>query len=360
VDLLEVFRAKAQHLFWQRLDDSKVVGSPKAKAIEKDQAYFVVRLREMYVRYSRKLWRKLYPVLHAYTKHLQGEEYAVAGPGHLRELGDSSLDRVVNLNHRLAGPTPYRGDEVSLLVGLYSVPAEDAVKALVKTVGDLASLGGLSLGLVPQMAEVLKGGVENILGLGSARLQMGVRDAFFRDNPLRSGVYLGVSAPAGDVQGVLGQLWVRDGRLVRGADPSKAVPYEGHDYMVLAVERQERRDDWPGLPGIAEHEAGFARLLADGHLTAEEKRTRLGELWGPFRQALASSQHLTAADRENIAGDVAAGLRRRLEQQNPFFEQRGAERAAFDFVDVAESTDRLDADSLQLARSALAGNPFHQ
>src|SRR5204863_7851586 len=112
---------------------------------------------------------------------------------------------------------------------------QDAVRALVKMVGDLAALGGVALGQVPGIANAVKEGVESILGLDSASLQLGVHDTFFADNPLRGGVYLGVSAPAGEVQGVLGQLWVRDGRLVKGRDPSTAAPYEGPDYMVLAV-----------------------------------------------------------------------------------------------------------------------------
>jgi hypothetical protein len=146
MSILDVFRAKARQLFWQRLKDDRVVGGSQGKVIDKGQAYFVVRMREMYLRYSRKLWRKYYPVLHAYTRHLQGEEQTVAGPGHLRELGDTNLDKVVNLNHRLAGPIPYRGDEVSLLVGLYSVPGQDAVRALVKTLGDLSKVEGQSPG----------------------------------------------------------------------------------------------------------------------------------------------------------------------------------------------------------------------
>jgi hypothetical protein len=314
----------------------------------------------MYLRYSRKLWRKYHPVLHAYTKHLQGEEQAVAGPGHLPELGTANLDRVINLNHRLAGPVPYRGDEVSLLVGLYSVPGQDAVRALVKTLGDLAALGGVALGQVPQVVGVVKAGVESVLGLDEARLQLAVHDTFFADNPLRGGIYRGVGAPAAQVQGVLGQLWLRDGRLVKGADPRTGTPYEDHDYLVLGVERQERRDDWAGLPGITEHEAAFARVLADTNLSAKDRKTKVRELWGPFRQALATSPYLTEPDKENLAGDVANDPRRRLQlaEENPLLETRGVEGAAFDFAEVAESTDRHDADSLQLARAALSGDPF--
>jgi hypothetical protein len=367
MDILGIFRAKSQQLFWQRLPDDHVVDGSRGETVEKDQAYFVIRLREMYLLYARKLWRKYYPVLHGYTKHLQGEEQAVAGPGQLRELGDANLDRIVNLNHRLAGPTPYRGDDVTLLVGLYSVPGQDAARALVKTVGDLASLGGIALGQVPQIAAAVKAGVESILGLNDARLQMGVHDAFFRDNPLRAGFYVGASAPAAQVD--VNRLWVKGGRLFQGEDPVVAKPYADYDYMVLAVERHDTRDDWPGLPGIAEYEAKFAGVLSDNALTVDDKRKKLGELWAPFRQALATSPYLTEPDREGIAHGVSENLKDRLKKLgggNPFLETRAwrdprvesKPAAAFDFLDVADYTDRGDAESVRRAQAALAGNPF--
>src|SRR2546423_47865 len=102
--------------------------------MEFDEAYFVVRMKEMFLGRIRLLWRKYYPVLHGFTEYAGVEEHAIAGPGQLQDLGNLNLDHVITLNYRLTGPTPYKGGDISLLVGLYSVPGQDAAKALISTV----------------------------------------------------------------------------------------------------------------------------------------------------------------------------------------------------------------------------------
>src|SRR5690242_11064118 len=129
--LEDIFTSKAQKLWWQRLDDAHVVDGLPPASFEKDGAYYVIRLKEMFIRTSRKLWRKLYPVLHAFTQHGTAEENSVAGPGQLKELGDARLDRIVNLNQLLAGPRPFTGNDLQMVVGLFSVPTGDATRALI-------------------------------------------------------------------------------------------------------------------------------------------------------------------------------------------------------------------------------------
>ncbi len=365
MDLWSIFKAKSAKLFWQRLPDESVIGETKTGTIEKDQAYFVVRMREMYVRTARILWRKYYPLLHGYVTHQKVKEHSIAGPGQLRELGEANLERIVNLNYRLAGPTPYRGDDVKILCGLYSVPGQDAAKALIDKVSSLAGLGGIALGQAPQIAGVVKQGIESVLGLNESTLQLGISDTFFLpNNPLRSGVYVGIAAESQVVKPEW--LWLKNGRLVVGNDPVQASPYNVYDYMVLAVERRDHRDDWPSLPGIAEFQEKFASIMGS-NIPVADKRKKLGEVWLPFTQALETSVHLTTPDRGVIAGDVQQDLTRRLAAQesgNPFESKsaRGETRrlspTEFDFVDVERTIDPSDARSSQMGQEALAGKLF--
>ena len=184
MNLLQIFQSKSQQLSWSRIEDGQIAGGAKPAMIEKNEAYFVFRMKEMYVSYSRKLWRKYYPMLHSVVEHGKFQENAIAGPGQLRELGDSNLERIVNLNYRLAGPTPFTGEDVSLLAGLYSVPGEDAAKGLIDTVAAVAKLGGVALGSATEIASAVKSGVETILGLNNTELQLGIRDTFNPGTPL--------------------------------------------------------------------------------------------------------------------------------------------------------------------------------
>lgn len=316
---MEIFAEKSKHLSWERIANDHVIDGPAPAAFVKGEAYYLLRLKEMYLRTARKLWRKLYPMLHAYAKRGAFEENTVAGPGQLRALGEGNLDRIVNLNQLLAGPTPFTGEEVEILIGLFSVPSADATKALIDTVATIANLGGLAVGAAAQIAVAVKTGVEKVVGLDEAQLQLGVRDRFYANDPMRAGFYLGVAAPLTPPE--TARLWLRKGRLVEGADPIAATPYETNDYFVIEVEHSTTREDWPGLPGIAPHTDAFRAILSDPVLDLKSKRQRLGPAWVPFREALEATAELTVKDRARIASDVEQDLKRRLdamENGNPF------------------------------------------
>ncbi len=344
MNVADLFRAQGTRLFWRRLPDSQAVGEPTGQLIEPDRAYFVVRLNEMYLGTRRTLWRRFRPLVHGFTTHAGREEHSIAGPGQLQQLGEANLERVVVLNTRLAGPIAFDDGDVSLVVGLYSVPGDDAATALVATVGAAAGLAGLAAGPVTQLADVVKTGVDSILGLAATRLRLGVSDVFFAGNPLRSGFHVGIGTPEENVD--VDRLWLRDGRLMMGVDPVVARPYTDHDYMVVQIERREARPDWPGLPGIADFEQRFRAVMGDGALLPADRRNRLAAVWPAFCRTLADSPHLTRLDAGRIAGQVSDDLKARLramESASPFETRSWAEAtvatrkpADVDFADLPE------------------------
>jgi hypothetical protein len=308
----------------------------------------VVRLAEMYLGTTRLLWRKRSPLLHAYVKSGNGQEqHSVAGPGQLQDLTERNLDRVLVLNHRLAGPIPYRGEELSLLAGLYSVPREDSAAALVGTVGALAGLVGAGVAPGIEVANVIIAGVDSILGLGDTELRLGVSDSFSAGN-LQSGFLVAMGPPAAQVD--FSQLWLDAGSLKVGATAGLAEPYQQRDYFVINIERLQRRADWPGLPGLGGYEAAFTKILVSGNhndaLLSELKRA-----WPQFREALISSPHLTRHDAEEIAKDVAADLLGRVDAivtRNPFetrsFRDTPAKQVEPRVVDFAQVLPREHID----------------
>jgi hypothetical protein len=317
--VLDLFKTDGQHLTWTRLADDHVVGAKSGTVIERSDAYFTIRLTEMFLGRSRTLWRRFYPVVHAFSAYAGAEEHAVVGPGQLWTVTDAGLDRVISLNVRVAGPTPFHGGDLSLVVGLYSVPGDDAAKALVETVSALAGLAALPANQLTSVAQVVKTGIDGVFRLGSTRLQLGVNDTFVASEPLRSGFHVGVAASPTDID--LDKLWLRDGRLVTGRDPIAGVVFTGHDYMVIQIERSKRLHTWPALAGMTAFQQRFNTVLSDGLLTVDEKRARLLPLWREFQEALRSSPHLTNGDAEHIASDVANDLKSRLtalESGDPF------------------------------------------
>lgn len=343
MNLLEIFRRQGAHLFWRRLADDHVISSASGELIGPDEAYFVVRLTEMYLGRSRTLWRKAYPLVHSFTSHQGREEHSVAGPSQLQDIGGGALDRVVVLNQRLAGPVPFTGGDVSVVVGLWSVPGDDAAKALVTTVSALSGLVGAAGSPVAQVMDVLKSSLEIILGLNDTELRLGVQDTFFAGNPLQAGFYIGIGAAVAAVD--VDRLWLRAGHLLGGTDPMVAKPYSEHDYFVVQVERCEVRNDWPALGGIREFNERFGATMG-ARTPVAGKRAELANLWPAFVQALSESKDLTAAHAQKIEADVAADLTGRLdaiEHGNPFEsgvwgsdEAETARPEAFDLADVPD------------------------
>ena len=362
VSVNDIFVKNAQRLVWKRIKPDQIYEGFQECPIENDQSYFNVRMKEMFIRRTRVLWRSLYPMLHAYVSYNNCEEHTVVGPGQLKDFGSNNLDRVTVLNNLLSGPHPYKGGEVAVMVGLYSIPGEDAAKVLFNTVGQIAGLGGLSLGPAVEIASLVKAGVENILGIKGASLDLGVKDTFFGGNPLRSGYYVGINVPETEIQ--FERVFMREGRLIYGRDPLSARPFEEHDYMLLEVEALNERADWPGLPVIADFKKQFSDILGDGKASLDDKKAQLNAIWPGFAQALLDSPFLTKLHAEKIRVDTSADIQKRLTamQTGGQFEFRSVltgetETKApedFSFIDV-ESYVNLDLPAEVTLRAAQVG-----
>jgi hypothetical protein len=203
-------------------------------------------------------------------------------------------------------------------------------------------------GAIPagELLQVVKAGVDNVLGLSSTKLRLGVIDDFTAtDRPPASGYHVGIAAPEKDIPE--SELWIRGGRLVRGAAPPVAKGYTGHDYLVINVQATERRDDWPGLPAARAHNDAIAAAMMDTTTDVAAKRQRLNDLWPGFMEGLIASDDLTRRDAECIASDVRADLQKRLMamtsgspfETKAFGETYVQDPAAFDFAMVPPYPD---------------------
>ncbi len=246
MDLVTLFESKAKQLFWEAVDVSHVTGAPLPVIIEPGQAYFSIRLSEMYLASARRLWNQIYPMVHCDTQYGANDDQTVVSPVEFSQLGDVNLNRIVNNNILLSGPNPYNGEEVSILAGLYSVPGYDAAKALIDLLSSLAALDPLTITETIALTSLLKGGVESVLGLDQATLHLGIRESFSPGSkPLSSGFYLCIDASEASVD--RSQLWVVNGRLQKGKDAPSSTAYTDYDYMLLAIEQLDHRDDWQQL-----------------------------------------------------------------------------------------------------------------
>jgi hypothetical protein len=320
MDVANLFESKAKQLFWAPIDPSHLSGVPAPQAIPTGQAYFTIRLCEMYLAFARKLWTQIYPMVHCLTQFGAASDHAVVSPTQFAPLGEVNLDRLVNVDMLLSGPHPYNGGDVELIVGLYAVPGSDSATALIDVVGSFAALNPGVVAATIAFATLIENAVVSILQLNKVTLHLGVRDTFHEgSNPLASGYFAGIAADSSEVDPT--QLWVVQDRLRKGPDAASSAEYTDHDYMLISIERTDTRDEWTQLPELQESQAKISNVIADTVFTVVEKQDRLAALWPVFVQALTDSPSLTDPDRQSIATEVAADLLNRLklqEEGNPF------------------------------------------
>jgi hypothetical protein len=321
--ITQLFKREGEVLGWVFVpDDHRVTADLKPLPIEPPFAavddYVVLRLAEMYLKTTRVLWKESYPLVHSFVGY--GDPAAprsiasIAGPGQLKELGTDNLDRLIGLAYRLAGPLVYDGQDIELLAGLYAVPAKDGAKVLIDT---LAQLSGLvpALKQATDVANIVKGGVEGLLGIGGTRLTLGIHAAFRAlgagaGRPARPGFIVAINAPSATVRPE--QLWVRDGRLYEGPNPVAAQPFASHDMMLFELHRgPTRASSWATLPKLAPHATGFDSIFKSNAAVAELK-VKLNQAFVVFETDLRAIDDLTGPDKAAIRALVAEDIKQRV------------------------------------------------
>ena len=339
---MDVFRGRNRKLLWRRVPDDHVLedaGKPafRRETIARDEDYIVLRMNEMWIVDARRLWRKFYPMLHAYVEYGARRAHDIVGPGQLRQFGEQNLERVSAFNHLLVGPLPHRGHELKALVGLYAIPGADSAKALVDVVASVAALAGPGGAAAAAITGVVKDSVDKIVGLADTALQVGVENTWPANAPLETGFYVGIDAEDREVD--LGSLWITpERRLLAGKDPLQGRLFDDHDYMVLSLERQTHNPGWATLSTVAEAEAALDQIMTTATPT-DDKRRQLTATWPKFQGALLGAPDLTIKDAKAIAVTVKQKLIEQLaEEEGGGFEKRSlaSMRGIVDPFDAAE------------------------
>ncbi|HVT29835.1 MAG TPA: hypothetical protein VHE81_17585 [Lacipirellulaceae bacterium] len=320
--LQKLFESNSKVLGWQWVPDDHVVDGqnrpvPVPVGFVVNDDYVVLRLAEMYLRRSRVLWKEFYPLVHAFIAYgdpaAQRNTSTVAGPGQLKDLGSSNLDRLIGLAYRLMGPLVYDGQDIELLAGLYSVPAEDGAKVLIDTLSQLSGVVP-ALKQVTEVANVLKSGAEGLLGLSGTGLALGIHDTLRAPGagagrPAKPGFVVAINAPQTEVPA--NTLWVKEGRLYEGPNPVASKPFDSTDMMLFELHRgPSRAASWATLPALAARAKAFDTALRD--TPAEQLPVTINNLFRQFEADLRGIDDLSNPDKSAIRAMVANDLKGRV------------------------------------------------
>lgn len=341
-----LWRARNELMTWGRIPSDHVMGGGAPEVFARNDDYIVVRLRSMFIKNGRLLWLKQSPLAHAMIELDGGIKptslTAVVGPAQFGDLATAPANRSVIINQRLAGPIVWRGGDLRLAVGLFSVSKDQAAIALLDTLGQLAALGTSGLKLGTEIAGILKSGVEGVLGLKGTTPLLGVKDALPpAGSAFEPCVLVAIATPRTEIE--FDRLWLAEGSILKiGNDPGSLGVFTESDYLVVGIERGSPREDWRGMPAFLPHEEAFDAAIRDKTLDRPALEARLNEAFIAFDDSLSTASELTDTDKDRVRGEVMQGLRERADRrfgQHPFPQQE--RRSAFG-VEVKTDYGKFD------------------
>jgi len=221
-------------------------GSNSSESIEPDKAYMSIRLRSLRIVNVRKLTRKFFGVIHSFISlpHL-GNGLAsfqvVTVPNDLKEIDSKNLDRVISVNKPLLGPVPYRGGELNLQLGLFSVETADLAAPFISVVEKMSSVAGVSLVKtaapfkepISEAFRLLTGGTSNSI------LEIGLSNSV-SEAELQSGWFLVMRANKNEVD--LSNLRIKE--TSNCIEDLEGKPIKDFPYILFSIEQTVQRPDW--------------------------------------------------------------------------------------------------------------------
>lgn len=222
-------------------------------------SYFEVRLKQMYLRNERELWRDFRPFgtfvagfVHAGRLH---EVPFIVGPEQLGNRTESlGGDAVEYRNLRIAGPFPYEGDDLQLFVALSRMVKNNwAVQALSMLETFAAAFDASKISSYLDIAGPLVSGIQGLLGMQDVELRLGVQRAYAQPvgrggvgpDTLRARHEVLINTPEAGIDSFKRErFWVREGRLLYGDRPQIAYPYRDADFLLFEIRPLAIRGDY--------------------------------------------------------------------------------------------------------------------
>lgn len=258
-------RTRADSWTFGALGADQVPDSLGHERVEPESFYLSGFLRSMWVTDVRKGVARFYGTLHSHTSlpHLGGalaEFQIIVTPPDLRDVDTSDANRFVTRNIRLFGPGPYRGGDLELELGLFSVRAGDLVGPFVDLLESMTGAAGVSLvGAARPFAEPVRRGFDLLMGTeGEAILEIGLSTVFSQPE---TGYFVIMRRRSDEID--LSKIAVTDD--YRLADENGRV-FADFPYAVVAIEASPRRDDWFQIPELAGVYASLRDDVANGRL----------------------------------------------------------------------------------------------
>ncbi len=213
-------------------------------------------------------------------------------PSELSNIDSIHVDRVIRMNSRLLGPIPYRGGDVEMQLGLFSIKGENLAGPYLQLLQTMAKTAGVSyINMALPFVEPIVSGINLLCGAqNDSVLEIGLSDTI--DKP-ETGYFVVMRAPRGTIS--LSDLRLdQDSKLVDGSGKLIA----DYPYIVFSVEASDHRPDWANIPEIAD---AHNKLIEAVHSRDSGK---VNDAFSAFRITTITNPDLFSSDAEAIVKEV--------------------------------------------------------
>ena len=294
-----------------RLDAAQVPDGMEPRVIEPDSRYVTFRLKSARLVNVRKGLRKFYGVVHSTVSipHRMGQPAVfqhVTSPDALKSVDAENIDRVVTMDLQIAGPVPYRGGNVEIEAGLFSIAATDLAAPFIGLLEELSKVAGCSAAnaALPFIGPIKKG-VEALIGTcNKSVLEIGLLQ---QQAPLHSGWLAVLRAEQGELNVQTLRVSENGFRLQNEhGEPLIEVPY-----MLFQIVSSSTNDTWFNIPEIAEAYDEVRNAVLAGN--ADETEVALSF----FRRVTRMSPELLPSHAKRLYEQVDKDVREAIDDETP-------------------------------------------
>jgi len=297
-----IFKSRTKDWFYSELPVENTPGTVVSKILKPNEEYLNIILKSMRIVNVRKGLSKFYATVHSHIEvaHLTGKPASfnyVTTPGNLEKLDGARIDRVVNLNRRLLGPVPYRGGDVKIEVGLFSIKEADLAAPFIDLLSSMSTLGGVSfISTALPYVKPLEDGIALLTGSGDDTiLEIGLN---LELDKVKTGYFVVIRADKKDIDASELIIDKADYRLVNKAGD----PIEDYPYMVFEISSSIGRDDWFNIPDVS---ASYNKLQAE---VQKGNYNDASEALKAFKRVVYTSPDLLLKDGKTIYTQVETDI----------------------------------------------------
>jgi hypothetical protein len=247
---------KIKDLLWRRAKDftfgwlplsevKKIDPTWSPKELVPEGSYVEIRMKSLHIPYQAIMIQTYFGTVHSFISlpSLSGGRAKfslVTTPTDLQNVNAQGLSRVRQADIPLLGNVPYRGGDINIEMGLFSVVASDLLAPFLKIVENISNTAGVSvINQAIPFVQPIESAIYHLLGYSNGnKLEVGIKTSLCKEG------YLVIVAEE-ETDDFFSSLSLRPNwKLFRGGEELKCA------YLVLTVKARPDRPNWMEIPDV--------------------------------------------------------------------------------------------------------------